>query len=32
VPAIRGGASMMDTVFGEDAENENGAADMTATP
>ena len=32
VPTIRGGASVMDTVFGEDAENENGAVDATATP
>jgi integrase len=32
VPTIRGGASVMDTVFGEDAGNENGAADATATP
>ncbi len=32
VPAIRGGANEMDTVFGDDAEHENGAADMAATP
>ena len=32
VPAIRGGANVMDTVFGDDAEHENGAADMAATP
>jgi integrase len=32
VPAIRGGASVMDTVFSQDAENENGAADTTAAP
>jgi hypothetical protein len=32
VPAIRGGASVMDTFFGDDAENENGAAGVAATP
>jgi integrase len=32
VPAIRGGASVMDTVFGDDSENENGAAGEAATP
>jgi integrase len=32
VPAIRGGANVMDTVFGDDPEDRNGAADVTATP
>ena len=32
VPAIRGGASVMDTVFGDDEEHRNGAADVVATP
>jgi hypothetical protein len=32
VPAIRGGASVMDNVFGDDADNENGAAGEAATP
>ncbi len=32
VPAIRGGASVMDTVFGDDTERGNGAADAAATP
>ena len=32
VPAIRGGASVMNTVFGDDAERGNGAADTAATP
>ncbi len=32
VPAIRGGANVMDTVFGDDTEHKNGAADMAATP
>ena len=32
VPAIRGGASVMDNVFGEDAENRSDAADVTAVP
>ena len=32
VPAIRGGASVMDTVFGDDQQNENGAADEAAAP
>jgi hypothetical protein len=32
VPAIRGGASVMDSVFGDGEENENGAADLAATP
>jgi hypothetical protein len=32
VPAIRGGASVMDTVFEDDAEHENGAAGMAAAP
>jgi integrase len=31
VPAIRGGASVMDTVFGDDEDNENGAAGGAAT-
>ena len=32
VPAIRGGANVMDTVFGYDTEHGNGAADVAATP
>jgi integrase len=32
VPAIRGGASVMDTVFGDDPEDGSGAADVAATP
>jgi HD superfamily phosphodiesterase len=32
VPAIRGGANVMDTVFGDDAEHKNGAADEAAAP
>jgi integrase len=32
VPAIRGGASVMDTVFEDDAEDENGAAGVAAAP
>ena len=32
VPAIRGGATVMDAVFGDDAEDEKGAADVAATP
>jgi integrase len=32
VPAIRGGATVMDTVFGDDAEDEEGAAGKAATP
>jgi len=32
VPAIRGGASVMDNVFGDDQQNENGAADEAAAP
>ena len=32
VPAIRGGASVMDTVFGDDSEDGNGAAGVAATP
>ena len=32
VPAIRGGASVMDTVFGDDEEDENDAADEVAAP
>ncbi len=32
VPAIRGGANVMDTVFGEDPEDGSGAADVAATP
>ena len=32
VPTIRGGANMMDTVFGDDEENEKDAADEVAAP
>jgi integrase len=32
VPAIRGGATVMDAVFGDDSENEKGAAGVAATP
>jgi integrase len=32
VPAIRGGASVMDTVFGDDPRDGSGAADVAATP
>ena len=32
VPAIRGGATVMDTVFGYDPEDEKGAAGVAATP
>jgi len=32
VPAIRGGASVMDAVFGDDPEDGSGAADVAATP
>jgi integrase len=32
VPAIRGGANVMDTVFGDDPEDGSGAADVAATP
>ncbi len=32
VPAIRGGASVMDTVFGGETENEEGENDAAATP
>jgi len=32
VPAIRGGASVMDTVFADDSEDGNGAAGVAATP
>jgi hypothetical protein len=32
VPATRGGASVMDTVFGNDPEDGNGAAGVAATP
>jgi integrase len=32
VPAIRGGATVMDTVFGDDPEDGNGAAGVAATP
>ena len=32
VPAIRGGATVMDTVFGNDPEDENGVAGVAATP
>ena len=32
VPAIRGGASVMDAVFGDDEGNENGAAGEAAAP
>ena len=32
VPAIRGGASVMDTVFNNNQQNENGAADEAAAP
>ena len=32
VPTIRGGANVMDTVFGDDEENESGAADEVAAP
>ena len=32
VPAIRGGANVMDTVFGDDPEDGNGAAGVAATP
>jgi integrase len=32
VPTIRGGASVMDTVFEDDSEDENGAAGVAATP
>jgi len=32
VPAIRGGASVMDAVFGDDPEDGSGAAEVAATP
>jgi hypothetical protein len=32
VPAIRGGANVMDTGFGDETEHENGAADVAAAP
>ena len=32
VPAICRGANVMDTVFGDDAEHEDGTADVAATP
>jgi hypothetical protein len=32
VPAIRSGANVMDTVFGDDPEDGSGAADVSATP
>jgi integrase len=32
VPAIRGGANVMDTVFGDDSENKCGAADVATAP
>jgi integrase len=32
VPAIRGGANVMDAVFGDDSQDGSGAADVAATP
>ncbi len=32
VPAIRGGASVLDTVFGDGPEDGSGAADVSTTP
>jgi hypothetical protein len=32
VPAIRGGANVMDTVLDDGREHKNGAADVAATP
>ena len=32
VPAIRGGASVMDTVFGDETDHEEGDDDAAATP
>jgi hypothetical protein len=32
VPAIRGGANGVDTVFGDDTKDENGTADLAAAP
>ena len=32
VPAIRGGASVMDTVFGDSTENEGATAKVAAAP
>jgi integrase len=32
VPAIRGGANVMEAVFGDDSEDGSGAADVAATP